>query len=91
MKNHWIETYECKSLRIWHIYDGEQWWYSAFTKEEALEMHSIEMFGDEELEITEVSPETIIPVRNEDTGKTELKTAKEWADDGKGMVASTIF
>jgi len=58
-------------------------------------MHATEiMEGDideAEVDITEVAPETIISVRNEDDGKVIHKTAAEWASDGKGLVASTLF
>jgi hypothetical protein len=95
MKNHWIELNESKNLRLWNVDDGEQWWYSAATREEVLEMHAVEMMeGDideSEVEITEVDPDAIIPVRSEDDGKVSSKTAKEWSSEGKGLVASTLF
>lgn len=91
--NHWIR----KSFRLWKIDDGEQWWYSATTKEDALGMHMFELIEcgmedeeDEEVDIDEVPFDTIVPVSNED-GTVIRKTSKEWAFDGKGLVASTIF
>lgn len=94
MRNHWINVHETKNLRLWNIDDGEQWWYSSATKKEALEMHMEEMLEggieEEEMLIYEVSPDTMVSVRNED-GTNTKKTASEWASDGKRLVASTAF
>lgn len=92
--NHWINCHESKKLRLWCIDDGEQWWYSAVSKEEALEMHTEEMLeGDideAEVLVHEVSSDTIIVVTNED-GIDVKNPASKWASDGKGLVASTLF
>lgn len=37
--------------------------------------------------VTEVPPDTILPVRNDEDGKIHLRTAREWAADGPGFVA----
>jgi len=89
MKNHWINRHESKNLRLWLIDDGERWWYSAVSKEEVFEMHTEEMLeadiDEAEVLIHEVASDTMV-----DVGRIR-KTASEWASEGKGLVASTLF
>lgn len=92
--NYWINRHESKNLRLWHIDDGEQWWYSAVSKKEALEMHTEEILeGDideSEILIHEVASDTMVIVINKQ-GVDIRKPASEWASNGKGLVASTLF
>lgn len=96
---------EVSTLKIWEIDDGEQSWYSAESKEEALEMYleplrnpkTGEVDKDqlaclvEEIEVKELPQDAVLPVRNEDDGTTVEKTVREWAAEGKGMVATTAY
>lgn len=93
MDNHWIKVRETKTLSLWLIDDGERWWYAASSKKRALEMHSVEIDDDdmEGISIEKVPSEKIVIVRDEDSGMSVAKTAAEWAADGEGLVASTIF
>lgn len=86
-------------LKLWEVDDGEQYWYSAETRERALELHleplknSDGTYGElpcsiEEMEVTELSPETVLPVRQDDA-EVVRKTAAEWANEGEGFVATT--
>jgi hypothetical protein len=92
--NYWIKKHESKNLRLWHIDDGERWWYSAISKEDAFEMHTAEMLeadiDESEISIHEVAPDTMVMVTNEN-GVGIRKPASEWASEGKGLVASTLF
>ena len=91
-------------LKMWEIDDGERTWYCAESREEAMEMYLEPLTNAEgvvdltqlgcspdEIEVTEVSSETRLPIRDEDTGQTVWKTATEWCADGKGLVASTAY
>lgn len=105
MRNLWISK-----LKLWLIDDGEQHWYSAESKNEALEIHlklfisnfsSLSEIDDDELEmeigcrlseidIERVNDAKMLSVDTHDHGMIE-KSAKEWAADGKGCVASTVY
>lgn len=87
-------------LKLWEIDDGEQWWYSAETRERAIELHleplkradggcdlPCEM---DELEVTELSPDKKLSVRQDDDSLVE-RTAAEWAAEGEGFVAGTVW
>lgn len=41
--------------------------------------------------VTEVPPDTILPVYSDEDGKTHLRTASEWASDGPGFVACSDY
>ena len=94
MKNHWLK----ESLHLWKLDDGERHWYVASSKRETLLMHLGPLSpcdGDlpclvEEVEITQVSDDTVLPVRDEDD-EVVNKTAREWCKNGKGLVASTCY
>ncbi len=45
----------------------------------------------EEIEVEEVPPERIIPVTQDDGVTVVRKTAAEWASDGEGLIAASVF
>jgi hypothetical protein len=45
----------------------------------------------DEIEITELKPETILPVFSEDKNETVSQTAAEWALEGEGLIACTVW
>lgn len=46
----------------------------------------------EDIEISELSPDTVLKVRSEDDNTVEEKTAAEWAADGiPGLIACTVY
>lgn len=63
------------------------------TIEEKIEYHTGCTLS--EISITELAPEETLKIRmeNDETGKEELveKTAAEWAADGAGFVACTVY
>ena len=91
-------------MKIWELDDGEQHWYAANTRDEVMEMHvepirkgdgTVDFKGEfgmeeDEIEITALSDDTVLPVRQDD-GSVISKTAAEWAVDGMGPVASTAW
>lgn len=111
MKNYWLNEDEWtpgSHLALWEVDDGEQWWYSAAYKEDALKMYlepflptgisDLSKIDEEylpcpiaEIEINRVDDDANLPIRQEETGKVVTKTAKEWAAEGAGPVASTVY
>lgn len=91
-------------FKLWEVDDGENHYYSATSKEQALELH-LEPLRDvngevedymigckiDEIKITEISDDIEIPIWNEDDNQTTKKTAAEWAVEGPGFVASTVW
>lgn len=87
-------------LKLWEIDDGEQWWYSAETRERAIELHMEPLKKADgtydlpceldELEVTEYSSDTKLKVRQDDDSYVE-QTAAEWAAGGEGPVACTVW
>jgi len=94
MKNHWLSI-----LHLWLVDDGEQHWFSANSEDNARQMYYDSYGGEEwlpceieEILVERVDDEEMLSVRlDEGSGPEVTKTAKEWADDGKGMVASTVY
>lgn len=101
---------ERTKMKVFELDDGEQWWYAAESKENALRLHLQPLLKEgtdlsdlskvdvkdlycsiEEIEITELSPETILPVFSEDKNETVSQTAAEWALEGEGLIACTVW
>jgi hypothetical protein len=95
-------------MNVYEIDDGEQWWYAAQSKDDALRLHLEPMVrpGTDltdlskvdvrnlpcsiaEMVVSEISSETILPVQMDE----ELisKTAAEWASEGCGLIACTVY
>lgn len=94
--NHWLERRKTKN-HLYMVDDGEKHWYSAESAAEATQMH-FSLYGDdygydkEEIDIIEVNPNKVIFVMNDDMDRRVVKkTASEWAAEGKGFVASTLY
>lgn len=97
--NIWIKG----AMRLWLIDDGERHWYSAYSKEDAFEQYCEPLRGkdgelwlpcdQEEITVEEVAGDTIVSVvMVDDIGQpTVRKTAAQWAMDGRGMVASSVY
>jgi len=96
-------------MNVFEIDDGEQWWYVAKTKEDALRLHLEPLVRPgtdlsniynvdsrdlpcpiDEMEVTQWPPESILIVREEDDTLME-KTAAEWAAEGEGLIACTVY
>ena len=104
MRNQWLLKRTNPNLFVFEVDDGEQHWYSAESKDDALNQHfeplrdpktgnlDLESHGIyDEIEVCQMSNETVLPVTQED-GKTVIrKTAREWASEGKGLVACTVW
>ena len=91
MKNYWLERKETKNLILFEVDDGEQHWYSAESFDEAARMHS-KLHGIGWTKTNRVDPDKLIAVRQEDVCLPAIvKTAAEWAAEGKGLVASTVY
>lgn len=100
MKNPWLNK-----LSLWLIDDGERHWISAQTKEEAFRYYCEPLCDSsgnideawlpcdkEEICVEKVADITPVPVRMIDEGNhTVTKSAAEWAADGEGLVASTVY
>lgn len=95
------------SLNIYVIDDGEQFWYSAESRGDALKMYLEPLIPGEidlenldesklpcplaEIEIEELSSDTLLKIKDGDTGEVSEKTAAEWAAEGAGYIAGTVW
>jgi len=99
MKNYWLN----RKLAVYEVDDGEQHWYAAESREDALNQHleplrspktgEITEWSQEEIDefdVRQLSSDTVLPVRQEDNSVV-TKTAEEWCADGKGLIASTVY
>ena len=87
---------------IYKIDDGETHWYSAHTEENALYMHAVE-YGDcqtiEEYiedygypDIDIVNDDNMLKViQDGDINDFVEQSAKKWAEEKKGFIASTVW
>jgi hypothetical protein len=100
-------------MNVYEIDDGEQWWYAAESKEDALRQYVQPLVAEntdlsdlpsvfekegcilpctwEEMEITELPSDAVLPVTQDDGVTVVKKTAAEWASDGPGLIAATIW
>lgn len=87
MKNFWINK-----LKLWQVDDGERHWYSANSKEDAIKQHleHFDLDDVEEIDVFQIPHDFILPVRD-DCGDLIIKTAKQWCENGRGIVASTVY
>ena len=104
---------EVEPMNVYEIDDGEQWWYAAVSKEDALRQYVEPLMPEgtdlsnlqsvfeqekymlpcpwEEISVEEVPADKELSVTQED-GKTVIKkTAAEWAADGPGLIAATVW
>lgn len=107
MMNVWLERRRAKEYKVFMVDDGEQWWYSAKTGREALLMYlepfvgkvdSIAEVDDsilpvslDDIYVEEMDPEKTLSVRMDDTNETVEKTFAEWAKEGPGPIASSVY
>lgn len=79
-------------LKCYEIYDGENHWYTAYSPEDSLKLHTEEFELDEidieDAEITEFPLEQELTVTGEDV---ITKTAGEWLENGRGLICSTSY
>ena len=89
-------------MNVYKIDDGdEQHWFAAETAGAAVDCWINTYSGMDGMDAIEGSPLTIVVVRepndkqmkvNSDDGSpAQTKTMREWAKDGAGMVASTVW
>ena len=89
-------------MDIYEVDDGEQHWYAAASKKDALKLHLEPLLTPDgiledyhgiildEIVVKQLAPETILPVCQDD-GTKITKTAAEWAAEGEGLVGSTVW
>ena len=91
-------------LSIYVIDDGEMHWFCAESETDALYMHAVDTLGYDDIQqykdefdnnfvtVTRLNDDEPLVVRLDDQGLGPIeKTAKEWVEDGKGCIASTVF
>jgi hypothetical protein len=82
---------------IYHVDDGENWWYSAESEEAALAMHKAPMSEgewkdiEEETTVKQEPDDKILKVHNEDDDTRVEKTCAEWAGETEGFIATTCW
>lgn len=85
------------TLGVYLVIDGEQHWYAAHSKSEAIEAH-LKLSGDEypeleeSLEVTECDLDKPFTIYEENVGK-KTKVLREWLAECKpgDMIASSVF
>jgi hypothetical protein len=102
---------EERIMNVYEIDDGEQWWFAAESKDEALRLYLEPLVPEgtdlsdlskvlvdhlldcpvDEIEVNEVPLETELSVTQDDGVTVIKKTAFEWAADGAGLIAATVW
>ena len=92
-----------EEVNLYHVHDGEDHWYAATSKDEAINFHA-EPFQNsktgkvnwddmgcyrEDLEVSIIHPDRKISFYNENEILV-TKTAKEWCEEGNCFVATTV-
>lgn len=78
-------------LKLYRIFDGENHWYSASDIKNALDLHASMMGAEEEVvKISEIHYEKYLTVKEEE-GNHVTKSAREWAKEGPGLIASSCY
>ncbi|HNC58894.1 MAG TPA: hypothetical protein PLP33_25945 [Leptospiraceae bacterium] len=83
---------------VFRIDDGEIFWYSAETREQAFALFSEEFESDSNINSVRITqlPEDLefsvfLDYPYDDPSPKETKTCREWAAEKEGLVATTLY